>query len=92
MIEKGKAFIGRAGGRFRVQAALAAGGVVLALGFWGIAFPQYVFTGDCVKILDKEGRDITDEAMEDKNLYREISNAQPEQTEIKISVLEWAKR
>lgn len=67
-------------------------GVLLALGFWGAAFPQYLFTGDCVKIFDEDGREVTEEEREDDNLYREISTAAPEQIEVKIGILEWAKR
>ncbi|MCI8381850.1 MAG: hypothetical protein HFI07_08670 [Lachnospiraceae bacterium] len=66
-------------------------GVLLALAFWGIAFPQYVFTGDCVRIFDRDGKEVTEER-EDENLYREISTAKPEQIEIKISFLERAER
>lgn len=67
-------------------------GILLALGFWGIAFPQYLFAGDCVKIFDIDGREVTEEERDDKNLYREISTAKPEQIEVKVSILEWAKR
>jgi len=77
-------------GYFR-QAAIILGSMLLALGFWGIAFPQYLFTGDCVRILDEEKQDITEETARDKNLYYEIGNAEPEQIEVKISILEWAK-
>ena len=77
---------------FFTQAAVILGSMLLALGFWGIAFPQYLFTGDCVRILDEDGNDITEEAGKDKNLYYEISSAGPEQIEIRISILEWAKR
>lgn len=73
-----------------IQAA-ALGGLLLSLGFWGIAFPQYLFTGDCVRILDEEGQDITEEAKEDRNLYFAIEGAEPGQIEIKISILEWQK-
>lgn len=65
-------------------------GVLLALGFWGVAFPQYLFAGDCVKVFCADGRE--EEEREDKNLYREIGTAKPEQIEVKISILEWAKR
>lgn len=67
-------------------------GVLLALGFWGVAFPQYLFTGDCVRIFDEDGKEVTEEEREDDNLYREISTAAPEQIEVKIGLLEWAKR
>lgn len=66
--------------------------LLLALGFWGAAFPQYLFVGDCVRVLDQDGNEVTEKEREDENLYREISEAQPEQIEIKISILEWAKR
>ncbi len=66
--------------------------LLLAVGFWGLAFPKYMFTGDCVRIFDETDRDVTEEAAEDINLYREIGSAKPEQIEIKISVLEWAER
>ncbi len=78
--------------KFTLQTAAMFGSILLTLGFWGIAFPQYLFTGDCVRILDEDGQDITKEAEEEKNLYCEISNAKPEQIEVKISILEWAKR
>lgn len=65
-------------------------GVLLALGLWGIAFPQYLFTGDCVRIFDEEGNEISQQ--ESENLYRDIGTAKPEQIEVKISILEWAKR
>lgn len=74
------------------QAAVILGSVLLALGFWGIAFPQYLFTGDCVRILDEEGQDVTEEESREKNLYCEISDAEPGQIEVRISILEWAKR
>lgn len=67
-------------------------GVLLALGFWGVAFPQYVFAGDCVKVFYADGREAEEEERGDKNLYREIGTAKPEQIEVKISILEWAKR
>lgn len=67
-------------------------GVLLVLGFWGAAFPRYLFTGDCVKVVDQDGNEVTEEEREDVNLYREISTAGPEQIEVKISILEWAKR
>lgn len=67
-------------------------GMVLALGFWGVAFPQYLFTGDCIKIVDEEGNNVTDKEREEENLYRRISTAKPEQIEVKVSILEWAKR
>lgn len=67
-------------------------GVLLVLGFWGAAFPQYLFTGDCVKVLDQDGNEVPEEEREDRNIYREISTAKPEQIEVKISILEWAKR
>lgn len=77
--------------KFRLQAAML-GGLLLSAGFWGVAFPQYLFTGDCVRILDEEGEDVTDEAKEEQNLYLAIGGAGPEQIEIKISILEWAER
>lgn len=67
-------------------------GAALSLGFWGVAFPQYLFTGDCVKVFCADGQEAEEEEIEDKNLYREIGTAKPEQLEIKISILEWAKR
>lgn len=67
-------------------------GMLLALGFWGAAFPQYLFTGDCVKIFCADGREATEEEREEQNLYREIGTAKPEQIEVKISILEWAER
>ena len=67
-------------------------GVLLALGFWGVAFPQYLFTGDCVKVFYADGREAEERERENKNLYREIGTAKPEQIEIKIGILEWAKR
>lgn len=73
------------------QAAAVLGVILLSFGFWGIAFPQYLFTGDCVRIMDEEEQDITDES-DDINLYREIGGAEPEQIEVRISILEWAKR
>lgn len=73
-----------------VRMALA--GMLLALGFWGVAFPQYLFAGDCIKIVDEEGNDVTDKEREEENLYRRISTAKPEQIEVKVSILEWAKR
>mgnify|MGYP001033041738 FL=1 len=68
------------------------GSVLLALGFWGIVFPRYLFTDDCVRIVDEEGRDVTEDESEEKNLYYEISSAEPDRLEIKISILEWAER
>lgn len=67
-------------------------GMLLALGFWGAAFPQYLFTGDCVKIFRADGQEATEEEREEKNLYCEIGTAKPEQIEVKISILEWAQR
>lgn len=73
-----------------VRAYLA--GALLALGFWGIAFPQYLFTDDCVEIAHADGRDAAGAERGDENLYCEIGTAAPEQIEIKIGILEWAKR
>lgn len=67
-------------------------GLLLTAGFWGIMFPQYLFTGDCVKIFDADGRDVEAYEEGEENLYLEISTAKPEQIEVKISILEWAKR
>lgn len=67
-------------------------GLVLMLSFWGIAFPQYLFNSDCVKIFRADGREMTDHEREHENLYREISTAKPEQIEVRIGILEWAKR
>lgn len=92
MKEKYKIFIENIKERFAVRAAAVVVSTLLALGFWGIAFPQYLFTGDCVRILNEEGEDVTRETGEGKNLYCEIGNAEPEQIEIRISILEWAKR
>ncbi len=83
---------GKSRERFCLQAAAVFASALLALSFWGIAFPQYLFTGECVRVVDECGRDITEEESEDKNLYREISDAEPEQIEVRISILEWAKR
>lgn len=93
MIEKYNIFIGNAGDKsgFGLK-SLIFGSLLLALGFWGIAFPQYLFTDDCVRIVDEDGRDVTEDEKEKKNLYYEISSAEPEQIEIKISILEWADR
>lgn len=76
---------------FCAWTAILVGGMLLAAGFWGIAFPQYLFTKDCVKIVDEDGADVTEQAGEEKNLYREISNAAPHQLEVRIGILEWAK-
>ena len=76
---------------FCAWTAILVGGMLLAAGFWGIAFPQYLFTKDCVKIVDKDGVDVTKQAREEKNLYCEISNAAPHQLEVRIGILEWAK-
>ena len=73
--------------RFFIRTSLA--GMLLALGFWGVAFPQYLFTGDCVKIYDEAGNEGMGEA---GNLYREIGTAKPGQIEVKIGILEWADR
>lgn len=67
-------------------------GVLFALGFWGVAFPQYLFTGDCVRVFDETGKEMTKEELADENLYRAISTAKPEQIEVKIGILEWAER
>lgn len=67
-------------------------GVLLALSFWGVAFPQYFFTGDCVRVFHTDGSEMTQEERADRNLYYEISTAKPEQIEVKIGILEWAKR
>lgn len=67
-------------------------GVLLALGFWGVAFPQYLFTGDCVRVFDETGEEVTGEELADENLYHGIGTAKPEQIEVKISILEWAER
>lgn len=76
--------------KWNIQVA-ALGGLLLSFGFWGIAFPQYLFTGDCVRILDEEGQDVTEEAKEDQNLYLAIGGAKPGQIEVKISILERQK-
>lgn len=91
MIRKSRNLLGdRKEESILIRASLA--GMLLALGFWGAAFPQYLFTGDCVKVFYADGREAKEEEREDKNLYREIGTVKPEQIEVKISVLEWAKR
>lgn len=67
-------------------------GILFALGFWGVLFPQYLFTGDCVKICGGDGQEGAEEESADENLYRGIGTAKPEQIEVKIGILEWAKR
>lgn len=67
-------------------------GLILAAGFWGFAFPRYMFTHDSVRISDEKGQDVTEEAGKDKNLYVEIGSAGADQIEIKCSILDWAKR
>lgn len=76
----------------RILVRLWLAGMLLALGFWGIAFPQYLFNGDCVKVFCADGREAEEEEREEENLYRGIGTAEPEQIEVKISILEWAKR
>lgn len=67
-------------------------GALLALSFWGAAFPHYFFTRDCVKLFDREENEITGEERKNKNFYAEIGAADPKQVEIKFGILEWAKR
>lgn len=76
---------------FCARVTLLIGGMLLAAGFWGIAFPQYLFTKDCVKIVNEDEEDITGQEGEEKNLYREICNAKPHQLEVRIGIWEWAK-
>ncbi len=65
-------------------------GLLMAAGLWGVIFPQYMLTSDCVTVKDENGADVTEEKQESGiNLYDEIGNAEKEQVEIKISVLEW---
>ena len=73
-----------------IKASLA--GMLLAFGFWGVAFPQYLFRGDCVKVFYADGREAEKEERTERNLYREIGTAKPEEIEVKIGILEWAKR
>ena len=67
-------------------------GMLLAVGFWGIMFPQYFFTSDCVRIFKESGEELTEKEREGRNLYYEIGTAKPEQIEVKISFLERAER
>lgn len=67
-------------------------GMLFALGFFGVVFPQYLFTGDCVKLFHEDGREVTEEEREEENLYYGMGTAKPEQIEIKIGILEWAER
>lgn len=76
----------------RVLIRIWIAGMLLAMGFWGAAFPQYLFAGDCVKVFRGDGQEATKEEREDENLYLGIGAAKPEQIEIKIGILEWAKR
>lgn len=76
---------------FYLQAAALLGSMLLALGFWGIAFPQYLFTEDCVKIVDEDGRDVTGEVRAKENLFCKIGSATQEQIEVRIGILDWAK-
>lgn len=91
MAEKWRNFCASLRGE-RILIAASFAGILLAFGFWGVAFPRYLFTGDCVRINDGEGREVTDEEAEEKNLYYEIGTAKPEQIQVKISILEWAER
>ncbi len=75
-----------------VLAIAGISGLILAAGFWGIAFPHYMFMKDSVKIFDEAGEDITEEAGKEKNLYVELGSAEPEQIKIKVGILEWAER
>lgn len=77
-------------GRAPVMAYLA--GALFALGFWGIVFPQYLFADDCVEAAYADGREAAFEERGDENLYRVIGTAAPEQIEIRLGILEWAKR
>lgn len=87
MIKKWRDFCGEMNGKGASVRAYFAG-ALLALGFWGVAFPQYLFTDDCVQIVFEDGREGK---REDENLYREIGTAKPGQIEIKIGILEWLK-
>lgn len=73
------------------RAAIVFGSILLSFGFWGIAFPQYLFTGDCVRAVDEEGEDAAEET-DGGNLYRKIGSAEPAQIEIRISILERTER
>lgn len=76
----------------RILIGMSFVGMLLALGFWGVAFPQYLFTDDCVKLFWADGQEVTEEEREEENLYYRIGTAKQEQIEVKISILEWAER
>lgn len=78
--------------RERLLVGMSFVGMLLALGFWGVAFPQYLFTDDCVKLFRADGQEVTEEEREEENLYYRIGTAKQEQIEVKISILEWAER
>ncbi|MDE6949818.1 MAG: hypothetical protein K2P64_02720 [Lachnospiraceae bacterium] len=78
--------------RERILIGMSFVGMLLALGFWGVAFPQYLFTDDCVKLFWADGQEVTEEEREEENLYYRIGTAKQEQIEVKISILEWAER
>lgn len=78
--------------RERILIGMSFVGMLLALGFWGVAFPQYLFTDDCVKLFWADGQEVTEEEREEENLYYRIGTAKQEQIEVRISILEWAER
>lgn len=67
-------------------------GMAFGLLSFGAAFPRYLFTGDCVRVFDESGEDVTEKEREKRNLYRDIAEAGPERIEVKIGILEWAER
>lgn len=65
-------------------------GFALAAAFWGVLFPQYVFTADVITVQDEQGNDVTEQVLESgANLYYDIGNADSKQLEIKFGLWEW---
>lgn len=71
-------------------------GVMLSAGFWGIVFPQYTFTTDCVEVVEEKDRNDVegtersyDQDSPAENLYFDIGSADTDHIHIKCSILEW---
>lgn len=78
---------------FKLIMAWAAA-MMASAGFWGIVFPQYTFTSDCVQVINEKDQNAAeDETLtgdgDEENLYVAIASADPEKVHIKCSIWEW---
>ena len=68
--------------------------MMTSAGFWGIVFPQYTFTSDCVQVINEKEQNAAEEEIlltdaDNENLYVAIASAESEKVHIKCSIWEW---